>query len=72
MHASVFLCPKLLVIMSKRIRLISAVAIIILLSAVFAAISGSGLLSVPDGYLSDALYQSTGAADGEKIGRAHV
>jgi adenylate cyclase len=51
--------------MSKRIRLISVVVIIILLSAVFAAISGSGLLSAPDGYLSDALYQSTGAADGE-------
>jgi adenylate cyclase len=51
--------------MRKNIINLIVVISIIAISLLFVAISGSGLLSAPDGYLSDALYQETGAADGE-------
>ncbi len=51
--------------MRKNIVNLIAIISIIAISLLFAAIAGSGLLSAPDAYLSDVLYQKTGAADGE-------
>ncbi len=51
--------------MSRKNSILIVVFCIILSSLLFVAVSGSGLLSAPDGYVSDVLYQSTGAADGE-------
>ncbi len=47
----------------RIIRLIAA----ILVAAVFTIIAASGILSRPDGVVSDALYQSNGITDGEII-----
>ena len=51
--------------MKKRLKDTLTILIIFALSFLFTAIAASGLLLVPDGYVSDALYRSIGAADGE-------
>nr|WP_297706795.1 adenylate/guanylate cyclase domain-containing protein [uncultured Butyrivibrio sp.] len=53
--------------MGKRAKLALKIVSAFCLSAIFTIICAKGLLYVPDGYVSDALYQSTGAADGQIV-----
>ena len=53
--------------MGKSTKLALRILIAICISLFFTFIAWYGLLYVPDGYVSDALYQSTGAADGQIV-----
>ncbi len=53
--------------MGKSLKLALRILIAICISLLFTFIAWDGLLYIPDGYVSDALYQSTGAADGQIV-----
>ena len=53
--------------MGKRFKLAIRIICAICFSSLFTFIAWYGLLYVPDAYVSDALYQSTGASDGQIV-----
>jgi adenylate cyclase len=50
--------------MKKRTKRLLAILSAVLTALLFTLIAGKGILYVPDGYVSDVLYQRTGASDG--------
>ncbi len=53
--------------MKKETKQVMKILAAVFLASLFTLIAAKGLLYVPDAYVSDALYQSVDAADGEIV-----